>query len=72
MLQLTVSKHWLFLIIIMSWNLRKPLSLQEVENLTEEELRDFSDFSDIGPDYNNSNSELGGVSSDKSNEDPSS
>ncbi|KAG5878432.1 hypothetical protein JTB14_015917 [Gonioctena quinquepunctata] len=70
----TLFKHWLFLIIIMSWNLRKPLSSQElqeeVENLSEEEFRDFSDFSDIGPDYNNSNSELGSVSSDESNEDP--
>ncbi|KAG5865579.1 hypothetical protein JTB14_014081 [Gonioctena quinquepunctata] len=59
----------------MSWNLRKPLfsqELQEVENLSEEEFRDFSDFSDIDLDYNNSNSELGGVSSDESNEDPSS
>ncbi|KAG5861561.1 hypothetical protein JTB14_004158, partial [Gonioctena quinquepunctata] len=59
-----------------SWNLRKPLSSQElqeeVENLSEEEFRDFSDFSDTDPDYNNSNSELGGVSSDESNEDPSS
>ncbi|KAG5883488.1 hypothetical protein JTB14_013132 [Gonioctena quinquepunctata] len=57
-------------------NLRKPLSSQElqeeVENLSEEEFRDFSDFSDIDPDYNNSNSELSGVSSDESNEDPSS
>ncbi|KAG5886203.1 hypothetical protein JTB14_012570 [Gonioctena quinquepunctata] len=33
-------------------------------------FRDFSDFSDIDPDYNNSNSELGSVSSDESNEDP--
>ncbi|KAG5883366.1 hypothetical protein JTB14_022931 [Gonioctena quinquepunctata] len=72
----TVFKHWLFLIIIMSWNLRKPYSSQElqeeVENLSEEEFRDFSDFSDLDPDFNNSNSELGGVSSDESNEDPSS
>ncbi|KAG5878169.1 hypothetical protein JTB14_026070 [Gonioctena quinquepunctata] len=34
--------------------------------------RNFSDFSDIDPDHNNSNSKLGGVSSDESNEDPSS
>ncbi|KAG5886405.1 hypothetical protein JTB14_030764 [Gonioctena quinquepunctata] len=57
-----------------SWNLRKPLSSQElqeeVEYLSEEDFRDFSDFSDIDPDYNNSNSELGSVSSDESNEDP--
>lgn len=43
-----------------------------MENLSEEEFRDFSDFSDIDPDYNNSDSELGGVSSDESNEDPNS
>ncbi|KAG5895765.1 hypothetical protein JTB14_029535 [Gonioctena quinquepunctata] len=60
----------------MSWNLRNPLSSQElqgeVKNLSEEVFRDFSDFSDSDPDYNNSNSELGGVYSDESNEDPNS
>ncbi|CAG9814813.1 unnamed protein product [Phaedon cochleariae] len=57
----------------MSWNLRKPLFSQELqeENLSDEEFSDFSDFSDIDPDYNNSDSESSGVSRDESDEDSS-
>lgn len=62
-----------FIVFFKSWNLRKPLSsqelLKEVENLSKEEFRDFSD---IDPDYKNSDSELSGTSSDVSNEESSS
>ncbi|CAH2010705.1 unnamed protein product [Acanthoscelides obtectus] len=55
-----------------SWNLRKSLSSlelqQEVDKITEEdgEFTDFSDFSDVDPDYNNSGSELSGESNNES------
>ncbi|KAJ8947326.1 hypothetical protein NQ314_008628 [Rhamnusium bicolor] len=68
--------------MLRSWNLRKPLTSQELQdeagNLSDdsdEEFRDFSDFSDVDPDYedrdsDNSNSESDRESGSSSDDGP--